>query len=240
MSATAIALVDVREPGEFKAERIPGAINVALSMLKAQLEKSRGKWLPVLPLGRSLEDRAGPVHPEGSLGGRAHREANPRGMRRGCWFSSEQTAGFTSAGDPRARLRHLVGTIPTGRDRSALASAISPATRHARPHAGLRAGKRAFGGAPFTGQCRWDRLSPRCRRLSRSSAMIDGPTVSVGIPAERPQLVGFPRSSRSRRRSSVLSYATTSVSAVPTDRPALRRKACQTGAISATQVGPNF
>lgn len=36
MSSTAITLVDVREPNEHRAERIPGAINVPLSQLQAQ------------------------------------------------------------------------------------------------------------------------------------------------------------------------------------------------------------
>lgn len=31
LSSSAIVLVDVREPGEFKAERIPGAVNIPLS-----------------------------------------------------------------------------------------------------------------------------------------------------------------------------------------------------------------
>lgn len=36
MASTAMTLVDVREPNEYQAERIPGAINVPLSQLQAQ------------------------------------------------------------------------------------------------------------------------------------------------------------------------------------------------------------
>jgi phage shock protein E len=36
MASTAVTLVDVREPKEHRAERIPGAINIPLSQLQAQ------------------------------------------------------------------------------------------------------------------------------------------------------------------------------------------------------------
>ena len=38
MASTAITLVDVREPNEFRAERIPSAINVPLSQLQTQAD----------------------------------------------------------------------------------------------------------------------------------------------------------------------------------------------------------
>ena len=38
MASTAITLLDVREPNEFQAERIPGAINLPLSQLQSRAD----------------------------------------------------------------------------------------------------------------------------------------------------------------------------------------------------------
>ncbi|PSC03407.1 sulfurtransferase [Alsobacter soli] len=39
LSSSAVALVDVREPGEFGAERIPGALNIPLSRFQAEAHR---------------------------------------------------------------------------------------------------------------------------------------------------------------------------------------------------------
>lgn len=39
MATTAITLVDVREPSEHRAERIPGSVNIPLSQLQAQADR---------------------------------------------------------------------------------------------------------------------------------------------------------------------------------------------------------
>jgi phage shock protein E len=39
MSSTSVALVDAREPSEFRAERIAGAINIPLSQLETQADR---------------------------------------------------------------------------------------------------------------------------------------------------------------------------------------------------------
>ena len=56
MASTAITLLDVREPNEFQAERIPGAINLPLSQLQTQADlvpKDKPVILHCLSGGRS-------------------------------------------------------------------------------------------------------------------------------------------------------------------------------------------
>ena len=56
LSSSAIALVDVREPGEFLAERIPGAVNIPLSQFAEaakRLPKDKRVILHCLSGGRS-------------------------------------------------------------------------------------------------------------------------------------------------------------------------------------------
>ena len=56
LSSSAIALVDVREPGEFLAERIPGAANIPLSQFAEaakRLPKDKRVILHCLSGGRS-------------------------------------------------------------------------------------------------------------------------------------------------------------------------------------------